>query len=127
MKRLLIAGLSAAAMLAGGSLMLDRTGGTVAHAQEASAESKQIVEAAKARGEIGERIDGYLAPVGAISPDVRAAMDDINISRKTKYESLASSRGTTTRIVAQLAGEALIERAAPGEFVMGQSGQWTQK
>jgi uncharacterized protein YdbL (DUF1318 family) len=76
---------------------------------------------------VGERIDGYLAAVGTLSPDVKAAMDDINISRKTKYENLASARGTTTRIVAQLAGEALIDRAASGEYVMGKGGQWTRK
>lgn len=127
MKKIILMTVSVIAGLAGSAMLLHDTGYAVAQAQEASASSKAIVEAAKARGEIGERIDGYLAAVTALSPDVKAAMDDINISRKVAYEKLADQRGLSIRVVAQLAGESLIQRAAAGEYVMGADGQWKQK
>lgn len=127
MKKLFVAGLMAATLLAGGAMTLHLTGGNIAAAQQASANSKQIVEAAKKRGEIGERIDGYLAAVTPLSPNVKAAMDDINISRKVVYEKLAEAKGQSIRIVAQLTGESQIEKAEPGEYVQGADGQWKQK
>ncbi|MEL6686814.1 MAG: YdbL family protein [Pseudomonadota bacterium] len=127
MKTYLLSAIAAFAWLAGTAMVLHASGHNTAVAQTASASSKQIVEAAKTRGEVGERIDGYLGAVGALSPDVKAAMDDINISRKVAYERLADQRGLSTRVVAQLAGESLVERAAPGEYVMGADGRWMQK
>lgn len=127
MKKLFAAGLIAATLLAGGAMTLHLSGTNVAEAQQASAASKQIVEAAKKRGEIGERIDGYLAPVTTLAPTVKAAMDDINISRKVLYEKLAEARGQSIRVVAQLTGESQIQKAEPGEYIQGADGQWAQK
>lgn len=127
MKKILAAGLVAATLLAGGAMTLHLTGDNVAEAQQASSQSKRIVDAAKTRGEIGERIDGYLAAVTNLSPSVQAAMDDINISRKVVYEQLAEARGQSIRVVAQLTGESQISKAAPGEFVQGADGKWVQK
>ena len=127
MKRFLLIAVSVLAGLTGSAMLMHGAGHSVAYAQEASASSKAIVEAAKASGDIGERIDGYLAAVKPITPDVKAAMDDINISRKVAYEKLADQRGLSIRVVAQLAGESLIERAPAGQYVMGADGQWKQK
>lgn len=126
MKRVLVTGLSALALLAGGTVLISTAGAEPAQAQS-SATSKQIVDAAKKRGEIGERVDGYLGAVGTVSAEVKAAMDDINISRKVEYERLADETGSTIRQVAQLTGERLIRRAAAGEYIMGPDGQWTKK
>lgn len=127
MKKLFAAGLMAATLLAGGAMTLHLSGYNVAEAQQASAASKQIVEAAKKRGEIGERIDGYLAAVTPLSPDVQAAMADINISRKVVYEKLAEARGQSIRVIGQLTGENQIKKAEPGEYIQGADGQWKQK
>jgi uncharacterized protein YdbL (DUF1318 family) len=127
MKKLFVAGLMAATLLAGGAMTLHLSGYNVAEAQQASAASKQIVEAAKKRGEIGERIDGYLAAVTPLSADVQAAMNDINISRKVVYEKLAEARGQSIRVVAQLTGESQMNKAEPGEYIQGADGQWRQK
>jgi uncharacterized protein YdbL (DUF1318 family) len=127
MKKILAAGLVAATLLAGGAMTLHLTGDSVAEAQQTSSQSKRIVDAAKTRGEIGERIDGYLAAVTNLSPSVQAAMNDINISRKVVYEQLAEARGQSIRVVAQLTGESQISKAAPGEFVQGADGKWVQK
>jgi hypothetical protein len=127
MKKLFVAGLMAATLLAGGAMTLHLSGGNAAAAQQSMTASKQIIEAAKKRGEVGERIDGYLAAVTPLSANVKAAMDDINISRKVVYEKLAEARGQSIRVVAQLTGESQIEKAEPGEYVQRADGQWTQK
>lgn len=127
MKKLFVTSLMAATLLAGGAMTLHLSGYNVAAAQQANAASKQIVEAAKKRGEIGERVDGYLAAVKPLSSNVQAAMDDINISRKVVYEKLAEARGQSIRIVAQLTGESQIAKAEPGEYIQGADGQWKQK
>lgn len=127
MKKLFVAGLVAATLLAGGAMTLHLSGDNIAAAQQATAASKQIVDAAKKRGEIGERVDGYLAAVTPLSANVQAAMNDINISRKVVYEKLAESRGQSIRVVAQLTGESQIAKADPGDYIQGADGQWKQK
>jgi uncharacterized protein YdbL (DUF1318 family) len=88
----------------------------------------QSLDEAKAAGQVGERIDGYLGVVDADTPDdVRAMVDRVNAQRKAKYAEIAAERGTSVQAVAQIAGEKLIERAADGEYVLGASGQWRQK
>jgi uncharacterized protein YdbL (DUF1318 family) len=88
----------------------------------------QSLDEAKAAGQVGERIDGYLGVVDADAPgDVRAMVDRVNAERKAKYAEIAAERGTSVQAVAQIAGEKLIARAASGEYVLGASGQWRQK
>lgn len=127
MKRIIVAGLAATGMLTGGAIALQQSGINVAEARQKPESSKAIVDAAKARGEIGERIDGYLAAVTTLAPNVRAAMDDINIRRKYHYEQLADEKGVRIAVIAQLAGEKQIRDAAPGAYVMGENGKWERK
>ena len=88
----------------------------------------QSLDQAKAAGQVGERIDGYLGVVDANAPgDVRAMVDRINAQRRAKYAEIAAERGTSVQAVAQIAGEKLIERAARGEYVLGANGKWRQK
>lgn len=92
-----------------------------------AADSKSVVTAAKARGEVGERADGYLGVVGSASNDVVAAVDDINIQRKSVYTRLASQQNVSVSVVAALSGEKLLAKAKPGEKIMTSSGNWTTK
>lgn len=124
MKKLLIAAVTAAGLMTGGALILQTSGDNVAAAQSSA---KAVVDAAKSRGEIGERIDGYLGVVGSPSAAVRAAMDEINIGRKSVYTELAREQNVKTEVVARLTGEKQIAKAARGEFVMGETGQWAKK
>lgn len=88
----------------------------------------QSLDAAKAAGQIGERIDGYVGVVDANAPgDIKRLVDEVNAGRKAKYAEIAAERGTSVQAVAQIAGEKLIERAARGEYVMGADGRWRQK
>lgn len=124
MKKMLIAAVTAAGLMTGGALMLQTSGDNVAAAQSSA---KAVVDAAKSRGEIGERIDGYLGVVGSPSAAVRAAMDEINIGRKSVYTELAREQNVKTEVVARLTGEKQIVKAGKGEFIMDESGQWKKK
>jgi uncharacterized protein len=88
----------------------------------------QSLDQAKAAGQVGERIDGYVGVVDANAPgDVRALVDQVNAERREKYAEIAAERGTSVQAVAQIAGQKLIERAPSGEYVLGANGQWRQK
>lgn len=125
MKKLIIAGLAASGLLAGGAVALHTTGTNVAEARQSA---KSIVDAAKTRGEVGEQIDGYLGVVsGSASADVRAAVNEINIGRKQVYTRLAREQNVRIEVVARLTGEKQIAKATSGEFVLGEDGQWSRK
>jgi uncharacterized protein YdbL (DUF1318 family) len=124
MKKLIIAGLATAGLLTGGALALQTTGDNVAVAQT---NAKSVVDAAKSRGEVGERIDGYLAVVTSTSAEVKAAVDEINIGRKQVYTRLAREQNVKIEIVAKLTGEKQLAKAAPGEMIMGEDAVWKKK
>jgi uncharacterized protein len=88
----------------------------------------QSLDEAKAEGQVGERIDGYVGVVDANAPgEVRALVDEVNAERREKYAEIAAERGTSVQAVAQIAGQKLIARAQGGEYVLGADGQWRQK
>ena len=122
-----LSGFAALAILTSGSALMTVTSGTIANAQASS--PKAIVDSAKQRGEIGEQIDGYLGIVDGKSPsaDVKNAMREINIARKSVYTKAAANGGTTVAIFAQLTGEKQIKKAAIGHYVRDASRVWKQK
>jgi uncharacterized protein len=88
----------------------------------------QSLDQAKAAGQVGERIDGYVGVVDASTPgDVRAMVDQVNAERRQKYTEIAAERGTSVEAVAQIAGQKLIARAPGGQYVLGADGEWRQK
>jgi len=88
----------------------------------------QSLDAAKAAGEIGERVDGYVGAVGGSpSGQIRALVDKVNSEREAQYAKIAKERGTSVQAVAQIAGKKLVERTAKGGYVMGANGQWQKK
>jgi uncharacterized protein YdbL (DUF1318 family) len=82
---------------------------------------------AKRAGHVGEQADGYLGvPPGA--PDsARALADGINAERADHYADIAAKNGTSPAAVAALAGQKLIERTPPGQWVRGADGKWKKK
>lgn len=83
---------------------------------------------AKSAGQLGERIDGFVGVVSADAPpEVRALAGEINAGRRAEYAAIAERQGVALEVVAQLAGEKLVERAGPGEWVLGADGQWRQR
>ncbi|MEP6343892.1 MAG: YdbL family protein [Maricaulaceae bacterium] len=119
--------MGAFALLSGTGVVVTMVNTPAAHAQIKSA--KSIVDDALSKGVIGETISGYLAPVdgGVVSVDVRNAMNEINIGRKSVYTRLAREQNLSIEVVATLTGEKQIAKARSGHKVLDQSGQWRTK
>lgn len=124
MKKFVIAGLTAFGLLAGSAVLLTQSGENVAYAQ---ASAKATVDAAKARGEVAERLDGYLEARGDAPADVKRAVNEINIGRKAVYTQGARQNNSSVEVFAQLAGEKQIAATPSGQYVIRVEGQWTRK
>ena len=127
LKKTLFTAISALALLAGGTMAMSALGGTEATAQAQSA--KSVIDGAKAKGVVGETVAGYLAETGsgAVSAAERAAMNEINIGRKSIYTKKARAENLQVEVVAAIFGEKQIAKAASGEKVMDSSGTWRTK
>lgn len=87
--------------------------------------AKAIVDQAKTDKLAGEKLNGYLDFVRAdVSAEIRAAVNEINIKRKSIYTRLAREQKVGVADVAGLTGEKLVAKAKPGEMVMLGDGQW---
>ena len=85
------------------------------------------LDAAKARGLIGERPDGYVEVVdGGASKEVQALAKDVNAKRRVAYEKVARQNGAPVADVAKIAGKKLIDGAPPGTYVKV-DGKWVKK
>jgi len=127
LKKTVFSAISALALLAGGSLAIAALGGTEATAQAQSA--KSVIMRAKDKGTIGETIAGYLAETGsgALSAAERAAMNEINIGRKSIYTKKARAENLQVEVVAAVFGEKQLAKAKTGEKIMDSSGAWRTK
>jgi len=52
---------------------------------------------------------------------------DINAERKASYQQLAKQNNVSVDDIAKLAGQKLVARAKPGEYVQGINGKWVRK
>lgn len=93
-----------------------------------SAAAKATVDAAKAAGQVGEQMDGYL---GLVTPDVppavRAAVAEINSGRTGAFQEAATKAGTPVDAAAAATGKQLIDRLPAGQFYKGADGRWVKK
>ena len=111
MKRMTMIGLGAAIALA-------------AVAGAAYAQRDPAYEAARAAGQVGERVDGYLGAVGSPGAAIEALVRDINIKRKAAYTAKAQSNGSTIEDFAFTTGCNLIANTKPGEKYQTPGGAW---
>jgi len=127
LKKTIFTAISAVALIAGGTMAVASLGGSDATAQAQSA--KSIVDSAKAKGVIGETVAGYLAETGsgAVSAAEKAAMNEINIGRKSIYTRKARAENLQVEVVATVFGEKQVAKANRGEKVMDASGSWRTK
>jgi uncharacterized protein YdbL (DUF1318 family) len=94
----------------------------------ALAANAETLDSAKAAGQIGEGVDGYVHLVDKNAPAaVKALVKDVNNKRREKYAGIAKTRGASVESVAALAGAKLVERAPAGQYVMDSSGAWRKK
>lgn len=90
-----------------------------------AASAKSIVDQAKTDKLVGEKLNGYLDFVAQdISAEIRAAVNEINIKRKSIYTRLAREQNVGVSDIAGLTGEKLVAKAKPGEMVMLGDSQW---
>lgn len=85
------------------------------------------LDEAKAKGWIGERRDGYVGVIDGAPAEALALVGRINDERREVYTGVATQNGVPLPQVEALAGQKLISRAAPGQFVMDASGRWIRK
>lgn len=81
---------------------------------------------ARQQGLVGETLSGYIAPVKQ-DKETLALVKSINQARAEHYQQLADSNNISVDEVAKLAGQKLVTRAQPGEYVRGINGQWMKK
>lgn len=86
------------------------------------------LDEARARGLVGERPDGYVAPVVPDpSPEVRELVERVNAERRKVYEELARKEGVPVEVVAAITAKKIIERLPPGAWWMDEQGRWHRK
>ena len=112
-----------AATLCVGAIAANPAFVTSAFAQVSS--TKAITTQAKADGLIGEQLDGYIGFINAdVSAEVRAAVNETNIKRKSVYTRIARDKNVAVSDVAGISGEKLVAKAKAGEMVKLGDGNW---
>lgn len=100
--------------------------GLAAAALMATPARAQSLDDARARGLVGEQLNGYLGVVAAGS-GVEGLVTSINAQRRAHYEGIARDNGVPLAAVEQQAGQSLIGRAPAGTVVMNSAGAWVRK
>jgi len=93
-------------------------------ASPAFAQRDPAYEAARASGQVGEKMDGYLGIVGGGDANLRRLVDDLNIKRRAVYADKAKAANATLEEYAFTAGCLAIGRTAPGEKYQAPDGSW---
>lgn len=113
------------------ALVLGTVGaGSVAYPAHASdlAAAKATVDAAKAKGIVGEQGDGYLGLVtGSADPATIAAMQTINAGRAAVYRDTAAKSGVSVQAAGEATAHMLLAKVPPGQYYKPLNGSWTKK
>ncbi|STR47301.1 Uncharacterized protein conserved in bacteria [Klebsiella oxytoca] len=81
---------------------------------------------ARQQGRVGETLNGYLQPLRQ-DKETLALVKQINAARSDSYQQLADDNNLPVDQVAKMAGQKLVARAQPGEYVQGLNGKWLKK
>ncbi|EDX4825242.1 YdbL family protein [Salmonella enterica subsp. arizonae] len=84
------------------------------------------LDEARSQGRVGETLNGYLVALKNDAETQKLVLD-INRARRASYQQLADSNHLPVDEVAKMAGQKLVERARPGEYVQGINGKWLRK
>ncbi|MHA6333304.1 YdbL family probable chaperone protein [Qipengyuania sp. CAU 1752] len=90
----------------------------------ASAQRSPEYAAARAKGQVGEKPDGYLGMVGQQSSAIDKLAADLNIQRRANYTARAQAQKVTLQEYAFAQGCELIVRTVPGEKYQAPDGSW---
>jgi uncharacterized protein len=92
------------------------------------AASKALIDAAKARGIVGEQGDGYLGFVASSSdPALAAALAEINAGRAAVYRDSATKAGVTPVAAGEAAAQQILARLPAGQYYKPLGGGWMKK
>ena len=80
--------------------------------------------AARAAGQVGEKMDGYLGVVGSETPELKRIVNDINIKHRAVYSERAQANNATLEEYALTAGCQAILATKPGEKYQAPNGSW---
>ncbi len=81
---------------------------------------------ARTQGRVGETYNGYLVALKA-DTETQMLVKRINESRNKSYQQLAMKNNLQVAEVEKLAGQKLVAKAKPGEYIRGINGMWLQK
>ncbi|MFM5917157.1 MAG: YdbL family protein [Novosphingobium sp.] len=81
-------------------------------------------EAARAAGQVGEQVDGYLGFPSSPTAEVRRVADAVNITRRKIYTDRAVAKHQTVEEYAFTSGCLLISKTKPGEKYQTPDGTW---
>ncbi|EDX9923038.1 YdbL family protein [Salmonella enterica] len=84
------------------------------------------LDEARTQGRVGETLNGYLVALKNDAETQKLVLN-INRARRASYQQLADSNHLPVDEVAKMAGQKLVERARPGEYVQGINGKWLRK
>lgn len=103
--------------------------GTLVAGPALAAGAKETVDAAKARGLVGERNDGYLGFVtdeGDTAAEV--AVREINAGRAQLYRATAAKNGVTPEAAGAAAAKGVVQlKLRPGDYYQDEAGAWVRK
>lgn len=109
------------------SALLGLAAAGLALSAPALAQRDPAYQAAREAGQIGEKMDGYLALVRGGDARLQALVDDLNIKRRANYASRAQAQNATLEEYAFTQGCILISRTQPGEMYQAPDGSWQQR
>ena len=112
-------------LIASGAALLPAT---IAPTAAQSDAAKMLVDAAKARGAVGEQADGLLGFVAPVAdPALSAALAEINAGRAQVYRETAARTGVTPDAAGQATAQQLFARLPPGQYFKTLTGMWVRK
>ena len=94
-----------------------------------SANTKSVVDAAKAAGVVGEQANGFL---GFVKPTddtaLRSAVQEINEGRAALYRQAAAKNGVSVEVAGASAFTQVVQgKLKPGEYYKPNGGGWIRK
>lgn len=81
---------------------------------------------ARSEGLVGETPQGYIAPVGTPSAEVRSLVNEVNSARRAEYQVIAGKTGSSLQQVEAVTGQRIYQQVPAGTYLMI-DGQWRQK
>jgi len=84
------------------------------------------LDEAKAKGIVGERMDGYLGLVQP-NPEAEALVREINRKRRDAYAGIAAQTGQAQTVVEKLAAQKAYSLTPGGQYLQDSNGQWQKK